>query len=93
MLSTFAAVAQPRRAVRTASSRFDSPRAECASVEHDDRDAGLDREPDVLVAEVEAVGKPVHLERDAGLERDLDHALEVERVRRAVADQAARSGG
>ena len=43
----------------------------------------------MLVAQVEPVGQAVHLERDAGLERDLDHALQVERVRRPVPDQPA----
>ena len=31
----------------------------------DDRDAGLAREADVLVAQVEPVGQPVHLDRAA----------------------------
>ena len=55
----------------------------------DDFYAGFGRCAHVLVAEVQPVRQPVHLERDACLERDLEGALEVERVRRPVADQAA----
>ena len=59
----------------------------------DDRHARVDREADVLVAEVEPVREAVDLERDAGLERDLDHPLDVERVRRAGGGSAGRSDG
>ena len=68
---------------------FPSPRVECASVEHTIGTPASSAQPHVLVAEVEPGGEPVHLERDAGLERDLEHPLEVERVRRPVVDQPA----
>ena len=86
MLRTSAAVAQPRRAVGTASVHVAEPLHRVRVGRADDRDAGLDGEPHLLVPQVEPVGEPVHLERDAGLERDLDRPLEVERVRRPVAE-------
>ena len=65
-----------------------APRTECASVEQTiferPRRCAVRTWP---VAQVEPVGQAVHLERDAFLERDLEAALEVERVLRAVVDQ------
>ena len=56
VLSTSDGPAPPRRAVATDEARmFSSPRVEWASVEHDDRDAGLARQAHVLVAQVEPV--------------------------------------
>ena len=88
MLTTSAAVAQPRRAVWTASSMLPSPSGECASVEQTIC-TRRDRVADVLAAEVEPVRQPVDLDRDALLERDLVDALEVDGVLRAAADQPA----
>ena len=53
----------------------------------DDRDAGLPREADVLVAQVEPGRQPVHLDRAALLGEPGEDGLEVDRVRRAVVDQ------
>jgi hypothetical protein len=89
VLTTPAAVAQPRRAVWTASSMLRSPCTEMGIRRHHDRSPGLDRQADVFVSEVETIGEAVDLERCSGLDRDLDRALEVERIFRAVADQAA----
>ena len=86
VLTTSAAVAQPRRAVCTASRMFSRPRTECASVEHDDRDAGLDRQLDLRSRQVEPVGQPVRLERDARLQRDLEGRSRSSCVRRTVVD-------
>ena len=52
MLTTSAAVAQPRRAVAIASSIFPSPRTECASVEATIVTPGLDRQPHLGPGEV-----------------------------------------
>ena len=41
----------------------------------DDRHTRLDGEPDVLVAEVEAIGQSVRLDRLSMLLRDCDHFL------------------
>ena len=90
MLTTSAAVAQPRRAVATESSMLPSPRTECASVEQTIGTPAAQRVADVLAAEVEPGGEAVDLERDAVLERDLEHALEVERVLRPAVDEPAR---
>ena len=53
----------------------------------DDRDAGLPRETDVLVAQVEPGRQPVHLDRAALLGEPGEDDLEVDRVRRAMVDQ------
>ena len=87
VLTTSVAVSPPRRAVATCELHVPEAADRVGVGRDDDRNAGVAGEAHVLAGEVEPVGKSVHLERDSGLERDLDHALEVERVRRAVPDQ------
>ena len=80
MFTTSLAVAQPRRAVATASTMLPSPRTEWASVETTIRTPASTASRASSPREVEPVGEPVDLERDTVLERDLEHCLEVERV-------------
>ena len=87
VLSTSDGPAPPRRAVATDSSMFSRPRVECASVEQTIGDARLARQAHVLVAEVEPVREPVHLDRAALLGQPREDGLEVDRVRRPVVDQ------
>ena len=52
-----AAVAQPRRAVATASCMFPSPRTECASVEHTIGTPASIADSDVHIPQVEPAGQ------------------------------------
>ena len=93
VLTTSAAVAQPRRAVCDRERHVPEPAHRVRVGRADDLHAGSQRVADVLAAEVEAVGEAVDLERDPFLERDLEHALEVEGVLRPPVDVAGPSGG
>src|SRR6478672_2652983 len=55
----------------------------------DHRDAGFDREPDMRVSQVDAVGQAVDLDRLPVAVRRLEYGLDVDRVRRPPADVAA----
>ena len=57
---------------------FSRPRVECASVEQTIAHARLARQADVLVAQVEPVGQPVHLDRAALLREPGEDGLEVD---------------
>ena len=67
---------------------FPRPRTECASGGDDDLDAGIDRPPNVLAAQVERSRQPVHLERDIRLERDREGLVQIERVLWTVVEPA-----
>ena len=77
------------RAVATASSMLSSPAMECASVETTSGTPASTARRACSPGEIEPVGEAVDLERHAGFERDLDHPLEVERVRRPEVDDPA----
>ena len=87
MFRTSAGVAPPRRAVQTESRTFSSPSAECESVEHVIRTPASIASRTCSPLQVEPRREPVHLDRDPALAAGLEDRVEVERVRRPVADQ------
>ncbi len=67
---------------------FPRPRTECASVEHVIGHPGTDRVAHEFRAQVDAVRQPVRLDGGARLDARREHLLEIDRVRRAVVDDA-----
>ena len=90
MLRTSAVVAQPRRAVRTASSMFSRPRTECASVEQTIRTPARIASRTCSPLRSSRGASPLTSIATPVLERDREHPLEVQRVLRPPADDPAR---